>query len=161
MQQAWDSEYNDKVSMVEVAWIMMQIDVSQLLKEPVGSLRDYKVSGTVDLDGGSKVQGEVNLTRTNRSVLVRGRLYTEVDLTCARCLNLFSNPLVLNIEDEFFPVTDVASGVPLPPADEAGYFTIDEHQVLDLTEAARQYALVAIPMKPLCRKDCAGLQSPA
>lgn len=150
-------------ALAEVVWIMMQIDVSQLLKEPVGSLRDYKVSGTVDLadDGSSRVQGEVRLTRTNRSILVKGKLYTEVELACARCLNLFSSPLVLSIEEEFFPVTDVASGVPLPPPDEAGYFTIDEHQVLDLTEAARQYALVAVPMKPLCRKDCAGLQNPS
>lgn len=137
----------------------MQIDVAQLLKEPVGSLRDYEVSGTVDLidDGSSKVQGEVHLTRTNRSILVKGRLYTEVELACARCLNLFANPLVLNIEEEFFPVTEVAGGVPMPPPDEAGCFTIGEHHVLDLTEAARQYALVAIPMKPLCRKDCTGL----
>lgn len=139
---------------------MMQINVFQLLKEPVGSLRDYKVSGTIDLDGDSRVEGEVNLTRTNCSILVRGCLYTEVELTCARCLNLFSNPLVLDIEDEVFPVTEVVGGGPLAPPDEAGCFTIDEHQVLDLTEIARQYALVAIPMKPLCRKDCAGLQSP-
>jgi len=45
----------------------------------------------------------------------------------------------------------------LPPPDEAGCFTIDEHQVIDLTEAVRQYALMAVPMKPLCREDCAGL----
>ena len=33
--------------------------------------------------------------------------------------------------------------------------TID--QVLDLSEAVRQYALLALPMKPLCQEDCAGL----
>ena len=37
------------------------------------------------------------------------------------------------------------------------YFIIDEHHVLDLSEAVRQYALVVIPMKPVCREDCAGL----
>ncbi|MBA7688765.1 hypothetical protein ES703_97254 [subsurface metagenome] len=41
--------------------------------------------------------------------------------------------------------------------EEPGCFTIDEHHILDLTEAIRQYALLAIPMKPLCRGDCAGL----
>jgi uncharacterized protein len=140
---------------------MMQINVSQLLKEQVGSTRDYKINGTVDvIDNGisSPVQGEVKLTRTNRSILVKGNLYTTFEATCARCLSLFSCPLVLNIEEEYFPVLDIPSGASLPSPDEPGSFTIDEHQVLDLTEAARQYALMAMPMKPLCHEDCAGPQ---
>ena len=138
---------------------MMQANISQLLKEPIGSVRDYRVSGTVDLvdNSSSPVQGEVKLTRTNRSILVKGTLYISVEVTCARCLRLFSCPLVLNIEEEYFPVLDILSGASLPSPDEPGSFTIDEHQVLDLTEAVRQYALMAIPMKPLCREDCAGL----
>jgi len=65
--------------------------------------------------------------------------------------------LTLNIEDEYFPTTDVVSGASLPLPGEPGCFTIDEHHILDLTEAIRQYALLAVPMKPLCRGDCAGL----
>jgi uncharacterized protein len=34
---------------------------------------------------------------------------------------------------------------------------IDEHHLLDLSEAIRQNALLAVPMKPLCREDCSGL----
>ena len=34
---------------------------------------------------------------------------------------------------------------------------IDEHNILDLAEAVRQYALLAMPMKPLCRENCVGL----
>jgi uncharacterized protein len=138
---------------------MMQINVSQLLKEQVGSTRDYKINGMVDVvdNGiGSPVQGEVKLTRTNRSILVKGKFYISVEATCARCLNLFSCPLVLNIEEEYFPALDILSGNSLPSPDEPGSFTIDEHQILDLTEAIRQYALMAMPMKPLCREDCAG-----
>jgi uncharacterized protein len=47
--------------------------------------------------------------------------------------------------------------VTLPSPEEPSAFTIDEHHILDLTEGIRQYALMAIPMKPLCNKDCAGL----
>ncbi len=136
----------------------MQINVSQLLKESVGSTRDYEVSEAVDIaDGNSLVQGEVRLTHTDRGILVKGKLNTEVEATCSRCLNLFSCPLALTIEEEYFPVTDVVSGNSLPLPDEPGCFTIDEHHVLDLAEAIRQYALLAIPMKTLCRQDCAGL----
>jgi len=140
----------------------MQINVSQLLKEAIGSVRNYEVSGTVDIadsGNGNPVQGEVRLTRTNRSILVKGKLYLTVDVACARCLSLFSYPLVLDIEEEYFPALDIVSGATLPSPDEPSSFTIDEHQVLDLTEAARQYAVTAIPMKPLCRNDCPGLQA--
>ena len=140
----------------------MQINVSQLLKEAIGSVRNYEVSGAVDIadnGNGNPVQGEVRLTRTNRSILVKGKLYLTVDVACARCLSLFSYPLVLDIEEEYFPALDIVSGATLPSPDEPSSFTIDEHQVLDLTEAARQYAVTAIPMKPLCRNDCPGLQA--
>ncbi|GAI19598.1 unnamed protein product, partial [marine sediment metagenome] len=60
---------------------------------------------------------------------------------------------------EYFPTTDVVSGAWLPLPEEASYFTIDERYVLDLAEAIRQYMMLAIPMKPLCREDCAGLCS--
>ncbi len=136
----------------------MQINVSQLLQESIGATRDYEVNEAVDIaDGNSLVQGEVRLTHTDRGILVRGTLNTEVEATCSRCLDLFSCPLTLNIEEEYFPVIDVASGNSLSLPDEPGCFTIDEHHILDLAEAIRQYALLAIPMKTLCRQDCAGL----
>jgi len=114
----------------------------------------------VDIAGdgsGSMVQGEIKLMRTDQGILARGILNTEVEVTCGRCLSLFSCPLTLNIEEEYFPTVDVIGGVSLPLPDEPGCFTIDEHHILDLTEAIRQYALLVIPMKPLCRANCAGL----
>ena len=135
----------------------MQINVSQLLKAPIGSTRNYKIRGKIDADGDSVVHGEIKLIRTDRSILVKGTLQTEVEITCSRCLNLSGCRLTLNIEEEYFPVADVVSGLALPAPEEPGSFTIDEHHIIDLTEAIRQYMLLAIPMKPLCHEDCAGL----
>jgi len=138
----------------------MQINVSQLLMEAIGSIREYEVNETVDVAGGGHVvQGEVKLVRTDRGILVKGTLQTVIEVTCGRCLSFFNCPLALNIEEEYFPTTDVVSGACLPLPEEASYFTIDERYVLDLTEAIRQYMMLAIPMKPLCREDCAGLCS--
>ena len=95
--------------------------------------------------------------RTDRGILAKGTLHTEIEATCSRCLSSFSCPLALNIEEEYFPTVDVVSGARLAVPDEPGCFTIDEHHTLDLTEAICQYAILAIPMKPLCREDCAGL----
>jgi len=138
----------------------MRINVSQQLKASIGSTRKYKISDNVAFTNSkSMVQGEVELIRTNRSILAKGTLHTEVEVACSRCLSLFSYPLTLNIEEEYFPITDVVSGASLSLPEEPGCFTIDEHHIIDLTEAIRQYALLAIPMKPLCRGDCAGLCS--
>ena len=136
----------------------MRINVSQQLKASIGSIRKYEISEMVSVvDGGSMVQGEIELIRTDRSILAKGILHTEVKVTCSRCLSLFSCPLTLNIEEEYFPITDVVSGASLPLPEEPGCFAIDKHHVIDLTEAIRQYALLAIPMKLLCQEDCAGL----
>jgi uncharacterized protein len=138
---------------------VLEINVAQMLKGTIGTEKIVPVSGNVDITGygESPVEGKVRLIRTNRSILVKGTLETRVQAGCARCLEGFDCPLTLNIEEEYFPMTDVNSGVPLPEPEEPGYFVIDEHLILDLSEAVRQYALMAIPMKPLCRPECPGI----
>ncbi len=138
----------------------MQINVAQLLQSPVGTTRYYQVDEVIDVAGDGKdwrVQGEVRMVRTPRSILAGCTLHTEVELTCGRCLSVFNSPVTLNFEEEYMPTVDVGNGLPLSLPEEPGAFTIDAHHVLDLTEAVRQYTLVAIPMKPLCHEECAGL----
>lgn len=138
----------------------MQVNVSQLLREAIGATRDYQINEVADITGDGKentVQGECHLLRTQRSILVKCTLNTEMELSCSRCLGQFPQPLIINFEEEYVPTVDVVSGASLPRPEEASTFTIDEHHVLDLTEAIRQYAVMAIPMKPLCDSACSGL----
>ncbi len=138
----------------------MEINVAQLLKEPIGSSRKYKIDEAIDFSGDKRdrrVSGEISLIRTQRGVLVRGNLHTGLELTCSRCLSAFERPLKISFEEEYLQTVDVNSGLPFQSSGEPGSFTIDEHHVVDLTEAVRQYALLEMPMKPLCREDCAGL----
>ncbi len=138
----------------------MEINVSQQLKAHIGYVREYDVEDYIDILGiniKTKVEGRVKLTKTNRGILVQGTLQAKIPGECSRCLKVFDYPLTINLEDEYFPVIDVNSGTPLELPDETTSFTIDEHHILDLSEAIRQNALLAVPMKPLCREDCAGL----
>ncbi len=138
----------------------MQINVAHQLRSAIGAVKEHDVDVVMDVTGygnTSRLQGRVSLTRTDRGILLKGVLNTEVELTCSRCLTPFPCPLTLKIAEEYFPTVDVVSGAPLPLPDEFGGFTIDENHELDLTEAVHQYALLAVPMKPLCRPDCAGL----
>jgi uncharacterized protein len=138
----------------------MEINVSQQLKAAIGTLREYEIEDEFDILGiGTRnlIKGKVNLTRTNRGILVQGVLQTIVPTECSRCLNTFDCPLTIAIEEEYFPIIDVNSGSALEISDEPDSFRIDEHHILDLREVIRQNALLTIPMKPLCRDDCPGI----
>ncbi len=137
----------------------MQINVSGLLKESIGASRDYEIDELIEDREDNltiPVNGHVKLIHTNRSILVKGKFNVSVKTICSRCLEDFDCPLEIVIEEEYFPVLDIGSGYPMPSPEESDSFTIDAHQILDLTEAIRQYALLAVPMKPLCRENCNG-----
>ncbi len=114
---------------------------------------DLEIAGL----GMSHVSGLLRLVRTNRSILAKGYLKTGLVLECARCLEEYHCPLEFFIEEEFFPVLEVASGLAAEQEYEAGDLIIDEDFQLDISEAVRQYAVMNMPMKPLCRLDCAGI----
>jgi uncharacterized protein len=138
----------------------MFMNVSQLLKEPTGATRDYDIDETIDLTGEgnqNRIKGACNMVRTQRSILVRCVLTTDIELICSRCVGKFKQLLKIKFNEEFFPTLDVGTGVELPPPEETSSFTIDEQHILDITEAVRQYFLLAVPMKALCKKECAGL----
>lgn len=136
----------------------MQVNVAQLLKESVGSTRDYGVDDDIVVDGNkARLTGHLTLTRLNRSILVTGGIKARLRQMCSRCLREFEAVMPFKIEEEFFPTLDINTGLPAEPAGEEGAFTIDENHIIDLDEAFRQNLLVALPMKPLCRPDCAGL----
>ena len=137
---------------------MIETNVAQLLKAPVGSVRAYPIDDVLEESGTSyHIVGELTLIRSTGSILVQGRLQTQTSIICSRCAKTFTLKLPLKVQEEFFPTIDIETGVKLPPPEEPGSFTIDEHHILDLTEAIRQYIVTAIPMKPLCKKECAGL----
>ena len=136
----------------------MQTNVAQLLKAPVGSIRTFPIDDVIEESGTPyHVQGELTLIRSTSSILVQGHLKTQTEIICSRCAKPFILNLQLKIQEEFFPTIDIETGLKLPKPEDPGSFTIDEHHILDLTEAIRQYIVTAMPMKPLCKEECAGL----
>jgi uncharacterized protein len=134
---------------------VIAINVAQQLKESVGSVRQYDINESTE--AGLEVNGNVRLLRTDRSILVTGKLEAVSRDTCSRCLEEFDHPVTLDVEEEYLLPRDADSDQPSPPQGEAGAFAIDENNILDLSEAVRQYTLLAVPMKPVCQQDCAGL----
>lgn len=138
----------------------MLINVAQLLKSGVGTQRHYELDEVLS-EGASEAQwslrGQVDLLRTDRGVLLRANLASEVKGRCDRCLVPLSQPLAIAMEEEFYPTVDIVHGGSAPPPESPDAFRIDEHHQLDLDEATRQYLIMNAPMRLLCRPDCAGL----
>ena len=139
----------------------MNYNVAQLLKEPVGSTRTFRVSETVLIeDGATQIspQGRLSFLRTDRGIWVSARFEVGVSVACSRCLNKFPYPMPIAIDEEYLSVVDITTGQPLSVSEKAeDSFTIDQRHVLDLTEALRQYIITNQPMKPLCSQECQGL----
>ena len=139
----------------------MQFNVAQLLKEPVGSTRRFALNEAIAPQPDADfrwIRGEVHLLRTNRSILLTATLETSATCACSRCLEPYPQAVALSLEEEFFPSMNVTTGAPLTIAKgHEGGFTIDEHHLLDLREAVRQYTITSLPMKPLCQSDCPGI----
>ncbi len=133
------------------------INVAQLLKEATGSSRHYQLKEVTEEVLSPTMMGEITLTRSQGGVLVAAAITTQIEMICSRCLSAVDVKVSFDVEEEFFPTVDVFSGLPLSLPDESGNLSIDENHILDLSEALRQYLLLAIPMKPLCRSDCSGL----
>ncbi len=135
----------------------MEFHTVQLLREPTGSRRTFSVNEPFVDGSAGPVEGEVTLLRTDAGILALADLRASVAITCSRCLEPARLPVELTIEEEYYPSIDLETGAPLPPPEEETPFLIDQHHILDLHEAVRQQLVLAEPMQPLCREDCAGL----
>ena len=139
----------------------MQFNVAQLLQEPIGSTRSYVLDEAIPPlvdDEPGRITGQVHLLRTERTVLVTATLETSATCTCSRCLESYRQQVSVSLEEEFSPVTDINTDAALRLEDSRDIvFTIDENHILDLTEAVCQYIIISLPMKPLCRIECAGI----
>lgn len=140
----------------------MLYNVAQLMKASVGTSLEYTIhEDTTQLDEDLKVigpiDGHVRIRRTNQGLLVDGWVDLTLELTCTRCLKTFEQLTHVPFMEQFYPTVDILTGIALPPTEEEDVFPIDDHHLIDLTEAIRQQTLLTLPMVTLCAEDCAGL----
>ena len=142
----------------------MRFNVAQLLKEGVGARRWYALEETIDTlpeTGTTRVKGEVTVTRIDKGVWVNGAVETNASCACSRCLIQAEYSVHFQLDEEYLPTVDIDTGTTLKVEEtqevREGTFTLDQNHTLDLTEAIRQYVIINLPMKPLCRQTCPGL----
>ena len=134
------------------------INVAHLLKEPIGSSQSYDIKGILADEIEGSVEGRAKMIHITRGILVQSEFSAEVKLVCSRCLEAFSCPISFSAEEEFLPISDVSDDLAPSSLEQSEEFTIDDKNILDLGELIRQYVLLNLPVKPLCRPDCPGMK---
>jgi uncharacterized protein len=131
---------------------MVRFDVSSLTKARLGT------SLTLNLDTGPQsltdlevdfLRGTIRVTRVQDGLLVQGTVESQLELECVRCLESFTLPISLEVEETF--------RLPGASPKVESYHAVSEGHWLDLTPLLREQGWLAIPMKPLCSSDCKGL----
>jgi uncharacterized protein len=129
-----------------------RLNVGFIIHEDVGSIYDFpfefnkiKVGDDFELRSFS---GLANIGRTPQGLLVTGRFKGESTLECARCLTSFSQSLAWEMTELYaFNEKSVS---------ESGLYVPEDAQI-DLQPLIRDYALLEIPINPICKPDCKGL----
>lgn len=93
---------------------------------------------------------QIDVTNSGKSLLVRGKVDSQLAVNCSRCLKEFPYELEFAFEDEWLPVEFASE-------DEEESTFLFEKDEFDITERILEHILLHIPMKFSCSEDCQGL----
>ena len=132
------------------------------INQAPGATRLYSVSGATidvgpDLLLADPIEGTIRVSRTNRGVMVHGRLDTAIASLCSRCLKDIDVRLDIEIEEEALPSIEIETGQPIGWPGEPDVLRLNSAHGLELEIVVREAIQLAEPIAPLCRLDCPGL----
>lgn len=131
-----------------------RLNVGFIVHEEVGYKHEFpfeyeqiQIADDLDL---RHFEGVATIGRTPQGLIVQADFSAETTLECVRCLNEFEYGLNWNLTELYaFNKKSVSeSGLILP-----------DNAHIDLQPLIREYALLEIPIKPICKPTCKGLCS--
>ena len=100
------------------------------------------------------VKVELSLSKIGTQLICRGEVRTSVRLECSRCLSVYDQPIISNLDF----VVDFEEKPPEFKSEEDNYFVADPStNFFQIDDLVRETILLALPLKPLCSDDCKGL----
>ena len=132
------------------------LDTRELGRRP-GSMRPARFPAPapgglgVDLIGvsaGAEIDLDLRLESVMEGVLVSGTATAPLTGECGRCLETVQDELTVDLQELFAYAASAAD------EDETARM---EGDLLDLEPVLRDAVVLALPLTPLCRPDCAGL----
>ena len=140
----------------------MQLDLTRY-RQPVTRFSRTFTPQDVEQEGDdgyrvvAPVQVELEIHKDKDRFRLIGTARTELELSCGRCLDPFRMPFDGAIDVRYLPVSELSAEDEREVAEEdldTSYYQDDQ---IDLNGLLREQFYLALPMKPLCRDECAGL----
>jgi uncharacterized metal-binding protein YceD (DUF177 family) len=139
------------------------IDLNDAIQHP-GRQVEFDVSAALDeeedLDLLDPVRGHLEAVSSGNVLFVKGDLHAEVVMECSRCLAPIPLQVDFKLEEEF-PVMGTPAGhgghdyAEVQEIDEPS--PLFEGNQLRYEDLIRQALWLNLPMRPLCKEDCAGI----
>lgn len=119
-----------------------------------GGEEEYRVTAPVDL--------RMVIHKDQDRFRLVGTLKTELELACSRCLEPFKMPVARAFDLRFLPAGTVepetdTDDEEIEVEDDDVSLTFYRDELIDLKELLQEQFYLAMPMKPLCFKDCQGI----
>jgi uncharacterized protein len=130
----------------------LRLNIGFLINSSIGTTRDFNFDyATMRLGEDFIVNdfsGVSRFDRTPQGLLLQGKFEAKIELECVRCLDTFLQALNWSFTDLYaFDKRSVSESNLLVPEDGQ----------IDLEPLLREYALLEIPISPVCKPDCKGL----
>jgi uncharacterized protein len=129
----------------------LRLNVGYLFNKPIGTSREIPVefdSLTLEDLEVRNLESLVKVSRTREGLLLQVDGTANVEANCVRCLEDYFQPVDLEFEELYqFPSRHREETDLVLPND--GY--------IDLGPLYREYLILAMPIKPLCKPKCKGL----
>lgn len=104
---------------------------------------------------GEPIRLDLRLESVMEGVLASGTVETDVVGECSRCLETFTEHVDVDLTELYAYPASVTDET----ADEDEVSRIVDERI-DLEPAVRDAVLLELPVTPLCREDCPGVESP-
>jgi DUF177 domain-containing protein len=129
-----------------------RINVGFIMHEEVGAAHEFpfafkaiRVGEDVELH---ELDGALEIGRATQGLLAKGSFRAQLQVECARCLKAFEQDLAWSFTELFaFSEKSIT---------ESGLLVPEDAQI-DFQPLIREYALLEVPINPICRPDCRGL----
>ena len=129
-----------------------RLNVGFIVHQEVGYKHEFpfefeqiQISDDLDL---RHFEGVVTIGRTPQGLIVQADFSAETTLECVRCLNEFEYSLDWNLTELYaFSKKSVS----------ASDLILSDNAHIELQPLIREYALLEIPIKPVCKPTCKGL----
>ena len=120
-------------------------------------------AGEIDLGGLRQIgplhaEGEAELlSNTLGELRIRGDVRAEIEADCDRCLEPVRLPIDSRFDLFYRPAPEISTphDIAIDPGEaEIGFY---EDGGIELAEALREYVLLSLPMRQVCKAECQGI----